>query len=162
MCPNAEFGLDAEGKKVYDLGGNTVTVTLAQDLTLSIFDGNARKAVKSIPKKGADPDKYEAAKADFAEMKKNVKKVVKARCDQLFAHFLSGEAKDGTAWQKSYLNNPVLRQAASLLVWSQDGQTFTLRDGAAIDSGEQPFPISGKPIQVAHPMEMTAGEVSAC
>ena len=33
---------------------------LAQDLTLSIFNGNAGKAVNSIPKKGADPkeDRY--------------------------------------------------------------------------------------------------------
>ena len=157
----AEFGLDGKGEKVYDLGGNTITVTLAQDLTLSIFDGNAGKAVKSIPKKGADPEKYEAAKADFAEMKKNVKKVVKARVDQLFDRFLSGESMDSEAWQKSYLNNPVLRQAANLLVWSQDGQTFTLRNGAAIDSGKQPYAISGRPIQVAHPMEMKSGDVLA-
>lgn len=56
----AEFGLDESGKKVYDLGGNTIIVALAQDLTLSIFNGNAGKAVKSIPKKGADPkeDRY--------------------------------------------------------------------------------------------------------
>ena len=157
----AEFGLDKDGKKVYDLGGNTVTVSLAQDLTLRIFDANAGKVVKSIPKKGAGPEQYEAAKADFAEMKKNVKKVVKARVDRLFARFLSGEFRDGEAWQKSYLNNPLLRQVASLLVWSQDGQTFTLRDGAAIDSGEQPYSISSKPIQVAHPMEMRPEDVAA-
>ncbi len=56
----AEFGLDESGKKVYDLGGNTIIVALAQDLTLSIFNGNAGKAVNSIPKKGADPkeDRY--------------------------------------------------------------------------------------------------------
>ena len=157
----AEFGLDKDGKKVYDLGGNTVTVSLAQDLTLRIFDANAGKVVKSIPKKGAGPEQYEAAKADFAEMKKNVKKVVKARVDRLFARFLSGEFRDGEAWQKSYLNNPLLRQVASLLVWSQDGQTFTLRDGAAIDSGEQSYSISSKPIQVAHPMEMRPEDVAA-
>ncbi len=51
----AEFGLDESGKKVYDLGGNTIIVALAQDLTLSIFNGNAGKAVNSIPKKRADP-----------------------------------------------------------------------------------------------------------
>ncbi len=156
-----DFGLDKDGKKVYDLGGNTVTVSLAQDLTLSIFDANAGKVVKSIPKKGAGPEQYEAAKADFAEMKKNVKKVVKARVDRLFARFLSGEFRDGEAWQKSYLNNPLLRQVASLLVWSQNGKTFTLRDGAAIDSGEQPYAISDRPIQVAHPMEMRPEDVAA-
>ena len=158
----ADFGLDKDGKKVYDLEGNTVTVSLAQDLTLSIFDGNAGKAVKSIPKKGAAPQKYEAAKADFAEMKKNAKKVAKARCDRLFQDFLSGAKYPAEKWQASYLGeNPVLRQVASLLVWSQDGQTFTLRDGAAIDSGEQPYAISGRPIQVAHPMEMKPGDVLA-
>ena len=117
--------------------------------------------MKSIPKKGADEAKHAAAKADFAEMKKNVKKVVKARVDRLFARFLSGEFRDGEAWQKSYLNNPLLRQVASLLVWSQDGQTFTLRDGAAIDSGEQSYSISDRPIQVAHPMEMRPEDVAA-
>ena len=158
----ADFGLDKDGKKVYDLEGNTVTVSLAQDLTLSIFDGNAGKAVKSIPKKGAAPQKYEAAKADFAEMKKNAKKVAKARCDRLFQDFLSGAEYPAEKWQVSYLGeNPLLRQVASLLVWSQDGQTFTLRDGAAIDSGEQPYAISGRPIQVAHPMEMKPGDVLA-
>ena len=158
----ADFGLDKDGKKVYDLEGNTVTVSLAQDLTLSIFDGNAGKAVKSIPKKGAAPQKYEAAKADFAEMKKNAKKVAKARCDRLFQDFLSGAEYPAEKWQVSYLGeNPVLRQVASLLVWSQDGQTFTLRDGAAIDSGEQPYAVGSKPIQVAHPMEMEPGDVLA-
>ncbi len=158
----ADFGLDEKGEKVYDLGSNTVTVTLAQDLTLSIFDGNAGKAVTSIPKKGADEAKHAAAKADFAEMKKNVKKVVKARCDRLFQDFLSGAEYPAGKWQATYLGeNPVLRQVASLLVWSQDGQTFTLRDGAVIDSGEQPYAISGRPIQVAHPMEMKPGDVLA-
>ena len=120
-------------------GGNMVTVSLAQDLTLRIFDGNAGKTVKSIPKKGVDEAKHAAAKADFAEMKKNAKKVTKARCDRLFQDFLSGAEYPAGKWQASYLGeNPLLRQVASLLVWSQDGQTFTLRDGAAIDSGEQP------------------------
>ena len=158
----ADFGLDKDGKKVYDLEGNTVTVSLAQDLTLSIFDASAGKAVKSIPKKGAAPQKYEAAKADFAEMKKNAKKVAKARCDRLFQDFLSGAEYPAEKWQASYLGeNPLLRQVASLLVWSQDGQTFTLRDGAAIDSGEQSYSISSKPIQVAHPMEMRPEDVAA-
>lgn len=158
----ADFGLDEKGEKVYDLGGNTITVTLALDLALRIFDENAGKAVKSIPKKGADPKKYEAAKADFAEIKKNVKKVVKARCDRLFQDFLSGAEYPAKKWRASYLGeNPVLRQVASLLVWSQDGQTFTLRDGAAIDSGEQSYTVGNKPIQVAHPMEMEPGDVLA-
>ena len=50
---------------------------------------------------------------------------------------------------------------ASLLVWSQGGKTFTLRDGAAIDSGERPYTVSDEPVKVAHPMEMKAEDVAA-
>ena len=157
-----DFGLDKDGKKVYDLGGNTVTVSLTPELSLCIFDNNAGKTVRSIPKKGADEARHEAAKADFAELKKNVKKVAKGRCALLFQYFLIGKTWTADEWQTSYKGDHfLLQQVASLLVWSQDGQTFTLRDGAAIDSGEQSYSISSKPIQVAHPMEMRPEDVAA-
>ena len=49
------------------------------------------QAVKSVPKKGADEAKCTAAKADVAELKKNIKKVVKARYAQLFERFLDSK-----------------------------------------------------------------------
>lgn len=68
----AEFDLDASGKKEYDLSTKKIVVSLAQDLTLAIYDTEADKIVKSIPKKGTDPKLVEKASADFTEMKKNV------------------------------------------------------------------------------------------
>ena len=47
-----DFGLDKTGKKQYDLGGRTITVFLDSSLTLSLFDEDAKKAVKSIPRRG--------------------------------------------------------------------------------------------------------------
>lgn len=155
-----DFGLDADGKKVYDLGGNTVTVTLGPDLTLSLYDGNTKKTVKSLPKRGADPEKYEAAKADLSEMKKNIKKTVKTHCDQLFEKFLSGKKINGDTWTASYLGNPLLRQTAALLVWSQAGHTFTLQERQPVDSEGQPFALTRDPIRLAHPMEMDRGDLA--
>ena len=155
----SDFGLDERGEKVYDLGGNTVTARLGDDLALSLHDGNAKKTVKSLPKKNADPEKYEAAKADLAELKKNLKKVVKSRIDLLFAAFLDGRSRTGEAWKTAYQTNPVLRSVASLLVWSQEGHTFTLRDGQPIDSNGADYPITDSPVAVAHPMEMERADV---
>ena len=124
------FDLDTAGKKVYDLGEDTVTVVLEPDLTLTLSSANG-KAIKSLPKKGLDPEKYESAKADFSEMKKNLKKAVRARFDGLFQDFLSGREMDGAVWAESNLTNPLMRQSASLLVWSQEGKTFTLQ-GASL------------------------------
>ena len=157
----SDFGLDASGQKEYDLGSHTVTARLSGDLTLSLWDGKTGKQVKSIPKKNADPEKYEAAKADYAEMKKNVKKVAQARCALLFQRFLGGGSRESAAWCAAYQGNPLLRQIASLLVWSQDGATFTLRNGAAINSSGQPYVLTGGPVTLAHPMEMKPEDVTA-
>ena len=154
-----EFGLDGEGRKTYDLGGRQVTVAMAPDLSLSLYDETAGKAVKSIPKKDADPEKYEEAKADFADLKKNLKKAVKIRCDQLFAAFLRGKGQDAAGWRAAYLTNPVLRQVASLLVWAQGKQTFTVAAQGTVDSAGQPYEVGEEPVKVAHPMEMDRGDL---
>ncbi len=157
----AEFGLDANGRKNYDLGAGTVTVSLGADLTLDLFDESAGKAVKSIPKKNADPEKYEAAKADFAELKKNVKQVAKNRSDRLFQAFLTGREFKAADWKAVYLQNPVLNAVGRLIVWAQGEKTFTLTASGPANSGLQACNVTDEPIRVAHPMEMSAAETSA-
>ena len=157
----SDFGFDESGKKVYDLGSGAITVTICQDLVLRITDDTSGKTVKSISKKGADPEKYEKANADLSELKKNVKKAAKGRSDLLFEAFLSGAIFRSNAWKSIYCRNPVLNTVARLIVWAQGDSTFTLTDRGAIDSAEQPYMITDEPIRVAHPMEMKATDVAA-
>ena len=156
-----DFGLDAAGKKAYDLGGRTVTASVGQDLKIALYDGAEGKELKSLPKKGADPEKYAAACADLAELKKNVKKVAKARSDKLFGDFLRGNTYNADKWQKVYLGNSVLRRVAELLVWSQGDDTFTLGQDGPIKSSGAAYTITDTPVAVAHPIEMAPAEVSA-
>jgi hypothetical protein len=157
----AEFGLDAQGRKEYDLGNKTVAARLNPDLTLSLYDTATDKIVKSIPKKGAEPEKYEAAKTDFADLKKNIKKVVKSRSDLLLEDFLSGKVREAGGWKQAYLTNPVLNQVAQLLVWNQGNKTFTLKGQNAIGSDGQAYTLTEEPVGVAHPIMMTKEEQSA-
>ena len=150
----ADLGLDAEGKKRYDLGGKTVEARLGDDLTLTLYDEAAGKVVKSIPKKNADPEKYEAAKKEFARLKKDIRAAVKERVNLLFQRFLDGEGQKGADWQKVYFQNPMLNQIARLLVWSQGKQTFTMTAQGTVDSAGQPYEVGEEPVKVAHPMEM--------
>lgn len=71
--------LDENGQVTYDLGNTTVTVTLDQDLNLSLYNNGAGKAVKSIPKRGADPERYDAVQAAFKTLKKTIQDMVKSR-----------------------------------------------------------------------------------
>lgn len=156
----ADFGFDENREIRYDLGGNTVVISMDTELNLTIFDTNAGKIVKSIPKKGADAALHEQAKTAFSDLKKNIKKVITNRKHLLFADFLSGAKKDAEAWKKAYMGNPVLNSVARLVVWQQGGKTFTLTMEGTVDAQGNPYTITGEPIAVAHPIEMR-GEIAA-
>lgn len=150
----ADFGFDENRQIRYDLGGNTVVIDLDTELNLTIFDTNANKLVKSIPKKGADAALHEQAKAAFSDLKKNIKKVITNRKHLLFADFLSGAKKDAENWKKAYIGNPVLNSVARLVVWEQEGRTFTMTLEGPVDAAGHVCELTGAPIAVAHPIEM--------
>lgn len=158
----SDFGLDENGKKSFDLGNTTIEVSVNKDLKLYLYDTNAGKEVKSIPKRGAEPEKYERAKAEFADIKKNLKNIVKNRTTLLFNSFLSGQTRKPDSWKSSYLNNYILHKVGELVVWNQKGKTFILTGSGVIDCYGNDYVINDKdPINVAHPMQMNVGEVKA-
>lgn len=158
----ADFGLDKNGRKTFDLGNTTVEVSVNKELKLNLFDTSAGKEVKSIPKRGAEPDKYEEARAEFAEIKKNLKGIVKNRTELLFDGFLSGKTRKPDSWKSSYLNNFILHKVGELIVWNQKENTFILTENGIIDCNGNEYVINDKdPIGVAHPINMKSGEAKA-
>ena len=157
----ANFDLDNDGTKKYDLGGTVIVATLKKDMTIELFDTKQNKVVKSIPKKGNDEALVAAATKDFSDLKKNIKKVVKSRFTRLFEDFREGMKQTADRWKAVYLSNPVLRQAANLVVWKQGTATFILREDQPILADGRAYVISDKPIYVAHPMEMKPKDVAA-
>ena len=158
----SDFGLDKDGKKAFDLGNTTVEVSVNRELKLDLYDTAAGKEVKSIPKRGADPDKYEQVKAEHADIKKNLKDIVKNRTELLFNAFLSGKTRKPNSWRNSYLNNFILHKVGELVVWDQKGKTFILTEDGVIDCNGDAYDINDKDsIGVAHPMYMNPGEAKA-
>ena len=156
----SEFDLDENGQKIYDLGNKSVTVNLKDDLSLELYDNNAGKTVKSVPKRGADEEKYQAAAKDFSDLKKNIKKVIKNRTDNLFIDFQSRKGFVAEDWKIVYQNNPVLNRIGRLIVWQQDGQAFTVSDKGCIRVTGETYEPNGSNIIIAHPMEMKEAEVT--
>lgn len=156
----ADFGFDEDGKKIYDLGSTIIEASIGNDLTIRLFDTKASKTVKSLPKRGSDKEKYAVCAADYSELKRNVKKVVKSRNNMLFEYFLNGSTFKSLDWITSYTKNPVLHQVAKLLVWAQGKNTFTLTDTGAIDSLGNDYLIRPQNrIKLAHPLEMNDADI---
>ncbi|MCR5137090.1 MAG: leucine-rich repeat protein [Oscillospiraceae bacterium] len=157
----SDFGLDENGKRTWTLAGRMITAVLNPDLTLTLQDADG-KVLKSVPKKGADPEEYDAVSKEFTDMRKTIRPTAKTRNDKIFADFLSGRTRPGKDWKKAYLGNPVLRMLARLIVWEQDGNTFILDEkGAARDVSGNACEVTDAPVGVAHPMEMSGEAVEA-
>lgn len=155
----SDVGLDEKNGKAYDLGNQTVIARLQPDLSflIELPDG---KTAKSLPKKNADPEKYGKAGADFSELKKSVRKVIKNRITLLFDQFLTGETRRGDLWQHSYMNNPLLRHVASLLVWKQGRKYFTLADSHPVNAAGKSVKLTAANISLAHPMDMDDTQIA--
>ena len=158
------YGLDENGEKVYDIGGNTIHIYLQDNLTFALYNEGACKFVKSIPKRSDDPEKAAECAKDFSELKKAVKSLYKQRIKLLKEKFLTGESRSAQAWEKSYLKNALLRKLAKLVVWKcENGNTstyFTIAGTTPIlvDGSEFAIPPESE-ICVAHPVEMPADEL---
>ncbi len=156
----SDLGLDMHGRKSCDLGNMTVAVRMNPDFTFTVElpDG---KVSKSLPKKGSDPEKYDAANKDLAQIKKDVKKIWKNRADLLLADFISGKARTAEYWKNAYGGNPILHAMACLLVWEQGGKTFRRTDDGLITADGSAYELTDEPVRVAHPIETEAAELEA-
>ena len=156
----SDLGLDMKGCKSYDLGHMTVTVHMNRDFSFTVELPNGKTAC-SLPKKGADPEKFEAANKDFAQVKKDSRKIWKNRADLLLGDFITGKARTAQYWAKAYGSNPILHGVACLLVWQQGEKTFLRTDDGPITADGSAYVLSNEPIRIAHPIEMKKDELEA-
>ena len=156
-----DFGFDESGRRVFDLGSTTVEAVLTPDLKIALYDTAANKAVRSVPKKGAEPPLYQLAVDELTDMRQNLKKAAKIKSNQLFADYLDATEFPAERWKRSYLGNPFLRQIASLLIWAQGTQHFLPSADGPIDSAGKPLALTEEQVRLAHPMEMEVEEVQA-
>ena len=156
-----DFGFDESGKRTFDLGAAKLEATLTPELTLALFDTGKKKAVRSVPKKDVDPALWKKTTDELSDMRRNLKKAAGVKNGQLFEDYLEGTEYNAAQWKQSYLRNPFLRAVARLLVWAQGNKTFILTDAGPADSAGAAYTITDSPICIAHPMEMTAPDVTA-
>ena len=119
------------------------------------------KTAKSLPKKGADPAKFDAANKDFAQIKKDAKKIWKNRADLLLGDFISGRERTAAYWQKTYGGNPILHRVACLLVWQQGKSCFLRTDEGLVTADGGVYELTEEKIRLAHPIELDAEELAA-
>jgi hypothetical protein len=161
----AEFDLDENGSKRYDLGNAVLTASLTPQLTVSLFNETTGKEAKSLPKRGADPERYALASKDFTTFKTNIKKIYKRLIELLKVEFILPKKLSAANWKKIYIDNYVLKRLASLLVWRwQDNENIVYFmptiDGTFLNCSNNQIMIGDEgEITLAHPIELDTEEL---
>ena len=155
------FGFDQDGVVRYDIGGNTIEVSITQEMKFRLFDTKEKKEIRSFPKKSDDPEKTAACAKEFAALKKEVLAFAKERTALLQKMHLSGEAIEFELWQKIYVEHPVIRNLTRLIVWQDaENRSFVVTGTGCLDQQGQAYTPSGK-IRVAHVLGLSEAEIDA-
>ncbi|MDR2181807.1 MAG: DUF4132 domain-containing protein [Treponema sp.] len=178
------FGFNERGEKILDYGPRSFLIHLTADFSLAVYEAETAgaegvkrgKAIKSLPAPGAKDDraKAEAAKKEFAELKKSLKAVVQNQTARLERILLNGRKWTPEAWKKLFVANPVMHRFAEGLVWGvYDGtpngaprECFRyMSDGSFADVHDENFTLPADSenclITLVHPIELDEAARSA-
>ena len=159
--PLPDFDIDPDGKKRYYIDGRAVEACIAPDLSFSLYDVKRQKTIGSFLEAGENRARAEACEEEFAAFKENVLGFAAERAAVLRRLYLSGDDENEALWRRTYLDHPVLRLTAQLIVWQDETpKTFIVCDGAVVDSADRPYSPRGR-IRMAHVLDLRPAEVSA-
>lgn len=157
------FGLDREGKRIIDYGSRTFQVTLAPDLTISVYNFANQKVKKTLPvaKDENEREKAEKARNEFYDFNKIIRTHTYIQRKRLEQELRNGYTRRAKAWQSVFQDNPVMRYMTDGLIWGtyRDGllQTSfrTTQEGTLITVDKAPFTLPGNAgIALVHPIDL--------
>lgn len=157
------LGFNKEGEKILDYGPRNFTVTLMPDFSLSIFDNEKQKTIKSMPAPGTNDDtvKATAAKKEFSELKKQIKATVQSQTNRLEKVLMNGRRWTVDSWNTLFVENPIMHRFATGLIWGvYDGEKLTgtfryMEDGTFNTVDEEEYTLPEKAaITLVHPIEL--------
>ncbi len=163
------LGFNKEGEKILDYGSRTFTITLLPDFSLSIFDNDKQKVIKSMPSPAANDDvvKATAAKKEFAELKKQIKATVQAQTNRLEKVLVNGRQWTAKAWTELFVENPVMHRFATGLVWGVYRESNLMASFRYMDDGtfntvdEEEYTMKDTAsISLVHPIELAEDELT--
>ncbi|PPS22473.1 DUF4132 domain-containing protein [Brachyspira murdochii] len=175
IIPN--FGFDRKGEKVLSYGGEakrTFTLSINNDLELTITDNDKQKIIKSLPAPNSKDDKTEAdnAKKECTALKKEIKTLIQSQKIRLQKVLLNGRKWTYDNFKTVFVENPIMNLFALKLIWGVYDEKNNLiesfrymEDGSfnTFDEEEYIFEDSlknKKNITLVHPIELDDEKLS--
>lgn len=160
IVPN--LGFDENMERIFDYGTRKFKIYLNTALELEVYDEKDKK-LKTLPAVGAKDteDIAKESNAEFKQMKKQLKNIVKVQKLRLETAMLADRRWEVDAWESLFVKNPVMHQFAMGLIWiayEDDNAVQSFRymeDGTFNTSDEDEYELSRTcTIGLAHPIDL--------
>ncbi|WP_300758224.1 DUF4132 domain-containing protein [uncultured Brachyspira sp.] len=171
IIPN--FGFDRKGEKVLRYGGEakrTFTLSINNDLELTITDNDKQKIIKSLPAPNSKDDKTEAdnAKKECTALKKEIKTLVQSQKIRLQKVLLNGRKWTYDNFKTVFVENPIMNLFALKLIWGVYDENNNLiesfrymEDGTFNTVDEEEYTLKENAlITLVHPSELNSDTIS--
>ncbi len=164
-----DMGFDKKGERLFDYGERNFKVAITPALEIEVYD-DAGKKLKNMPSPGKRDDEGKAAAAyeSFKQMKKQMKMTVNSQKMRLEMALSTGREWSREAWQKLFVENPVMHQFAIGLIWGiYENRELVcsfryMEDGSFNTAEEEEYELPEKGrIGLVHPIELTEEEKKA-
>lgn len=164
-----DLGFDEKMERVFDYGTRKFIVRLTPALETEVL-GENNKRMKNIPAPGRqdDPEKAEAARRAYREMKKQLKTVAAAQKLRFEQVLMTGRTWSAVRWKELFVNNPLMHRFSIGLIWGvYEGdalkETFRyMEDGTFNTMEEETYTFKeGDSIGLVHPAELSEEEREA-
>lgn len=171
IIPN--FGFSQKGEKVLNYGGEarrTFTLSIDNNLELTITDNEKQKVIKSLPAPNSKDDKAEAdsAKKEFTTLKKEIKTLIQNQKIRLQKVLLNGRKWTYNNFKTVFVENPIMNIFALKLIWGAYDENNNLiqsfrymEDGTfnTVDEEEYSLPENSL-ITLVHPSELDSDTIT--
>lgn len=170
IIPN--FGFSQKGERVLNYGGEarrTFTLSIDNNLELTITDNEKQKVIKSLPTPNSKDDKAEAdsAKKECTTLKKEIKTLIQNQKIRLQKVLLNGRKWTYNNFKTVFVENPIMNIFALKLIWGAYDENNNLiqsfrymEDGTfnTVDEEEYTLPENSL-ITLVHPSELDADTI---
>ncbi|MEI0596377.1 DUF4132 domain-containing protein [Brachyspira pilosicoli] len=171
IIPN--FGFNQKGERVLNYGGEakrTFTLSINNNLELTITDNEKEKIIKSLPAPNSKDDKTEAdsAKKEYTTLKKEIKTLIQNQKIRLQKVLLNGRKWTYNNFKTVFVENPIMNMFALKLIWGVYDENDNLiesfrymEDGTFNTVDEEEYTLKEDSlITLVHPSELDADTIA--
>ena len=170
IIPN--FGFSQKGERVLNYGGEskrTFTLSINNNLELTITDNEKEKIIKSLPAPNSKDDKAQAdsAKKEYTTLKKEIKTLIQSQKIRLQKVLLNGRKWTYNNFKTVFVENPIMNIFALKLIWGAYDENNNLiesfrymEDGTFNTVDEEEYSLKEDSlITLIHPLELDSNTI---